>query len=74
MCETNGFLSLIFTLQSKDENWASTQKHYNNANILEVNPHEKEMNSVKMGKKLRKLRQRILMSINRMCKAMSIII
>lgn len=74
MCETNGFLSLIFTLQSKDENWATTQKHYNNANILEVNPHEKEMNSVKMGKELRKLRQRILMSINRMCKAMSIII
>lgn len=74
MCETNGFLSLIFTLQSKDKDWAITHKHYSNANILEVNPHKKEMNSAKMDKELRKLRERILMYINRMCKAMSTII
>lgn len=74
MCETNGFLSLIFTLQPKDEDWAITHKHYNNASILEVNPHKKEMKSAKTGKELRKLRERILMYINRMCKVMSIII
>lgn len=46
----------------------------NNANILEANPQEKEMSSVKMSKELKKLRKRIHTYIKIMHKAMNTII